>query len=717
MDNYNPMERPWYINAIAAGGDIAETLSYTDMITGDVVLIYSVSIYDDEGRRLGVMGQRLRIGVLGKSVIETALAQGGYGMMLSEDLIMLAHPNGDFVGRHLRDPMLPISVFADEIENNYEIFERSLISYRNEDAVAFFRNASNGWHIGLVTPKGPYYESVTRMAFILSALGLAFAAALSIGLIRVNAARKKSDTENKHKSAFLANMSHEIRTPINAIIGMTTIGKTSMDLERKNYCFRKIGEASSHLIGVINDILDMSKIEANKVELSPVEFNFEKLLQNVVNVFTFRVDEKQQNLTVHIDKAIPTNLIGDDRRLAQVITNILGNAVKFTPEMGSIKVDTCFLGKEEGVCTIQISVTDTGIGLSDEQSKRLFCSFEQAEYSTTRKYGGTGLGLAISKKILELMEGKIWIDSELGKGSTFTFTFQAKLGTEQTQKTFSYSEKLNEIRIMAIDDDQETLNFFKEIMQSFDLPCDTALSGEEALAIVEQKGPYHIYFVDWKMPGMNGIELAKELKARMAVESVVIMISALEWDSIAEEAKMAGVDKSIPKPLFPSAIVDAINASLGFDKLNAEKTQVDTACHFKGQHILLVEDIDINREIVLSVLEPTHLEIDCAENGAEAVSMFRETPDKYDLIFMDIQMPEMDGYEATRKIRALEEKLEDNKSKSPHKPVPIIAMTANAFQEDIEKCLEAGMTSHLSKPLDIDEVLDTLRNHLSQKSE
>ncbi|MDR0497444.1 MAG: PAS domain S-box protein, partial [Treponema sp.] len=238
-------------------------------------------------------------------------------------------------------------------------------------------------------------------------------------------ALEAANSASHAKSAFLANMSHEIRTPMNAIIGMVTIGKSSDDSERKDYCFSRIENASKHLLGVINDILDMSKIEAGKFDLSVAEFNFEKMLQSVVNVISFRVDEKRQKLTVHIDKAIPEILIGDDQRLAQVITNLLGNAVKFTPEKGSISLDTRFLEEENGIDILQISVTDTGIGISPEQQSRLFQSFQQAESSTVRKFGGTGLGLAISKNIVEMMGGKIWIKSEPGEGSTFSFTIQA----------------------------------------------------------------------------------------------------------------------------------------------------------------------------------------------------------------------------------------------------------------------------------------------------
>jgi PAS domain S-box-containing protein len=384
---------------------------------------------------------------------------------------------------------------------------------------------------------------------------------------------------SRAKSAFLANMSHEIRTPINAVIGMTTIGKSAANAERKDYCFTKIEEASSHLLGVINDILDMSKIEANKFELSPIEFNFEKMIQSAVNVVNFRVDEKKQNLTVRIDREIPGNLIADDQRLVQVITNLLGNSVKFTPEGGSISLDARFLGEKDGFCTIEIAVRDTGIGISIEQQEHLFSSFQQAEISTTRRYGGTGLGLAICKSIVEMMNGTIRVESEQGEGAAFIFTIQAKKGAH---------------------------------------------------------------------------------------------------------------------------INDAINDS---PEAN-HKEKVDLDGLFAGRCILLVEDVEINREIVLSLFEPTRLGIDCAENGVEAVRKFSAEPAKYDLIFLDIQMPEMDGYEATRRIRALD--------MPEAKTIPIIAMTANVFREDVEKCLEAGMNSHVGKPLNFDEVLEKLKGYLGQ---
>jgi signal transduction histidine kinase/ActR/RegA family two-component response regulator len=389
------------------------------------------------------------------------------------------------------------------------------------------------------------------------------------------------ETANQAKSNFLANMSHEIRTPINAIIGMTNICKKADDIERKNYALGKIEEASIHLLGIISDVLDMSKIEANKLELSPVKFNFNNMLQKAANVVNFRLDEKKQNLIINIDKKIPQTLIGDDQRLAQVITNLLSNAVKFTPQGGKIHLDATLLKETQTEYDLCVKITDTGIGISKEQQNRLFSAFGQAESGTTRKYGGTGLGLVISKRIIKLMGGIIWIESELGKGSQFIFTIKA-------QKCMGEPE-------------------------------------------IEQH-----------------------------------------------------------KNDLPSKNIDNI---------------------FSGKKLLLVEDVEINREIMLSLLEESGLFIDCAENGKDALIMVASAPDRYNCIFMDVQMPQMDGYEATRCIRMLE--AEWKKNNAQYKRIPIIAMTANVFKEDIDACIAAGMDDHLGKPLDIEEVFEKLKNYLS----
>ena len=528
-------------------------------------------------------------------------------------------------------------------------------------------------------------------------------------------AREDALSSTRAKSDFLANMSHEMRTPMNAIIGMTNIAKSAGSLEKKDYCLHKIEDASNHLLGVINDILDMSKIEANKFELSSTEFNFEKTLRKAVNIINFRVEEKKQNFTVHLGEDIPQVLVGDDQRLTQVITNLLSNAVKFTPEEGSIMLDSKFLGEENGLCALQIEVRDSGIGITSEQKQHLFKSFEQADSNTSRKFGGTGLGLAISKNIVKMMHGEIWAESEYGKGSRFIFTVKMKRGTSKKQSLLQ-GINWSTIRVLAVDDDEAVTDYFAEIAGRFGFHCDTAPGGEEALALILEKGAYDVYFVDLRMPGMNGIDLTRRLKdsASGTGKSVVIMISSTELTVIEDEARNAGVDKFLSKPLFPSAIADLISECMGVEDIISEKnSKKSEAVTFPGRRILLAEDVEINREIVLALLEPTGIEVDCAENGAEAVRKLQEAPEKYDMIFMDIQMPEMDGYEATRRIRDMEAEYRKLPQMPERPEIPIIAMTANVFKEDVEKSLESGMNEHVGKPLDFDEVLDKLRKYLN----
>jgi len=450
-------------------------------------------------------------------------------------------------------------------------------------------------------------ESILRSGSLLIAHALlrnALTTNLRVTAIELETALEEAQSASMAKSNFLSNMSHEMRTPMNAIIGMTQIGKKAEDNEKKDYAFEKIEGASTHLLGVINDVLDMSKIEAGKFELSFTEFEFEKMLQKAINVTGFRIEEKKQHFTLYMDAGVPKFLFGDDQRLTQVITNLLTNAVKFTPEQGSIWLKAHILNEEDSVCTLKIEVKDTGIGIAPEQQSRLFNSFEQAESNIARKFGGTGLGLSISRRIVELMGGNIWIESELGKGSSFIFTAKFKRCAEKT---------------------------------------NTAENGN------------------------------------------------VQASDKAAEGEPAG------------------------------ETAQEEMLSFSGCRLLLAEDVEINREIVISLLEPAEITIDCATNGAEAVKMFSAAPDSYDLVFMDMQMPQMDGLEATRRIRDMEVELnirgsavaaEGDARKYFHKRTPIIAMTANVFKEDVKKCLEAGMDDHIGKPLDINEVMKVLKMYL-----
>jgi len=515
---------------------------------------------------------------------------------------------------------------------------------------------------------------------------------------------ESAETANQAKSSFLATMSHEIRTPMNAIIGMTTIGKLTDDANKRADAFEKISGASKHLLGIINDVLDFSKIESGKFELSPASFEFVKMVQRVVDIINLRVDERRQTFHVDIDKNIPKTLIGDDQRLSQVITNLLSNAVKFTPEEGSISLASNLVSEEGDICMIQISVEDTGIGIPDDQKDRVFLSFEQAEAGTSRKYGGTGLGLPISKRIVELMDGNIWVESELGKGSKFIFTVMLRHGAEEKKRRLDESVNWDNVRLFVVDDEPEILEFFSTITESMGVTCTVAANSEEAAALFEKDSNHNIYFIDWKLPGMNGGELVRQIKEKATNDPIIIIFSSSDWSTIEEEARSTGADKFLSKPLLPSVIHDVVNEFIGVGDASLSDDYIGHIDDLTGHTVLLAEDVEINREIVLSLLEPTHVSIECAENGAQAVDMFTSAPDKYDMIFMDIQMPEMDGYEATRRIRGSGVPGADK--------VPIIAMTANVFREDIEKCHRTGMNGHVGKPIDIDEICRVLHHYL-----
>jgi signal transduction histidine kinase/DNA-binding response OmpR family regulator len=527
-------------------------------------------------------------------------------------------------------------------------------------------------------------------------------------------AKLEAEAASTAKSNFLANMSHEMRTPMNAIIGMTALAKSSGEMERKDYCLNKIEAASTHLLGVINDVLDMSKIEADRFELSFGEFCFEKLLQKTAMVISPRVEEKQQSFNIWIDRNIPLYLVGDDQRLTQVIMNLLSNAVKFTPERGRIKLHAQLTGEEEKLCTLRLEVSDSGIGISEEQQGRLFSSFQQADSSISRKFGGTGLGLAISKRIVEMMNGRIWVCSKPGEGSTFAFTFQAERGSGPVEELLGPGLNPEDMKILAVDDDPDVREYFMEITRQLNLHGETAGDGEEAWDMIQRQGPYDIYFVDWRLPGMDGIELSRRIKKTGSGHSS-IMISAAEWNVIEKEAKEAGVDRFLSKPLFVSSVADMINQCAAAAVQSHDDEAPEKAGDFRGYCILLAEDVDINREIVEALLEPTFIEIDMAENGLEALKKFEDNPARYDMIFMDVQMPEMGGYEATRRIRAFETARSSDLTTPGRGPVPIVAMTANVFRQDIEKCLEAGMNDHIGKPLDFGEVLMKLRKYLPRR--
>jgi len=519
-----------------------------------------------------------------------------------------------------------------------------------------------------------------------------------------------AQSASKAKGEFLSRMSHEMRTPLNAIIGMIHIGMAAEDIERKDYCFERANNASKHMLRIINDVLDMSKIEADRLTLSYSEFDFEQMLKNITDIANVRAEEKHQSFIVNISDNVSTFIMSDELRLSQVVTNLLTNAIKFTPEKGTIVIGIDKVEESGDDITLRFEVSDTGIGISSEQQVNLFTSFSQADIDIAQRFGGTGLGLAISKRLVELMEGEIWVESELGKGSRFIFTIKAKKAEGGSLTKLSEKINIDRVSILAVDGSEETRDYFAQVMEAHQLLCEVASDAAQAVYMLENAGDtqYNLIFIDWQLPDMDGMGLAKRIKEINSDNTIVVMLSATDWSVIEKEASTAGIKHFIPKPLFPSTLINTINTCMGTEMSKATeniRSKSPKRCYdFCDHTILIAEDIEINREILIAILEETGVSVECADNGKIAVSMFRGSPDKYSLILMDINMPEMDGYEATRQIRSLENE--------GAKDIPIIAMTANVFKEDVERCIESGMNGHTGKPVNAEELLELLNDYL-----
>ncbi len=513
-----------------------------------------------------------------------------------------------------------------------------------------------------------------------------------------------TEQANHAKSDFLSRMSHEMRTPMNAIIGMTKIAGHSEDMDKLKYCLSTIGVSAEHLLGIINDILDMSKIEAGKFDLHSGAVDLEKMLSKICELLMDKIGQKGITLDVVMSPSLPVGYVGDELRLSQVVTNLMSNAVKFTPQSGKITLTVEEAEKKAASSLLRFIVADTGIGISAEQAAKLFNAFEQADTSISRRFGGTGLGLAISKSIVEKMGGSIDVDSEPGKGSTFTFT----VDLERASVVPAAPEAdLAGVRVLVVAGDRAVRERFVSLAGPSGLDVDEADSGGEAEALARAAcnagKPYDVIFVDDGLPDMDGVEAAQKLHGKADKDNVIIITSFLRWNKIDCAARAAGAGRFVPKPLFPSAVLEAVRRTLKGREAKEREGAVRELPDFSGLSLLLAEDVDINREIFISLLEATNIRMDVAENGREAVEKFNAAPGAYDIIIMDVQMPGMDGYEATRIIRG--------QGSDRARTIPIVAMTANVFKEDIEKCLACGMNDHLAKPIDEGMVIEKIRRY------
>ena len=517
-------------------------------------------------------------------------------------------------------------------------------------------------------------------------------------------ARGRAEAATRAKSEFLANMSHEIRTPMNAVIGLSQLAlRTSLDAKQRDY-LTKIRSSATALLGIINDILDFSRVEAGRMTLESVGFNLGSVLDNVANVTAARAAEKGLELLFRVEPGVPERLVGDPLRLGQVLLNLVNNAVKVT-ERGEV-VLSVRLGERLGEAVeLVFAVRDTGIGLSAEQVARLFRPFSQADASTTRRYGGSGLGLAISRQLAELMDGAIAIESQPGAGSTFTFT--AVLGVQAASEGAPAlaGSRLGNLRVLVVDDSATAREILATVLLGWSMRVQCAGSGPEALRVLEEAAArgesFDLMLLDWQMPGLDGLETARAIKgdARIVKPPTIFMVTAYEREDVLARSEALGIEAFLIKPVSVSVLHDTIATVFGgVDRAPVCKPAAPTPIHLRGARVLLAEDNEINQQVATELLAQAGLVVDVANNGREAAAMALDPSGRYDAVLMDIQMPEVDGFEATRRIRA---RLGSDR-------LPIIAMTAHALDLERGLCLEAGMDDHISKPVDPTLLLETL---------
>ena len=701
------------------GKSLNITRAYTNPMNGEQSLAFcnKITLYDADGKNAW---EAVLLRVIPISELEQKWVFPQTELVDAE--LSVIDSNGDYIlkGYNFKNSgffEFYKSYNSGDPESTQQLFEQittstgsvSMIDSHGQECILAYTPVTEikGWTLLSYVPAKDLRvekENWLLVGVVSAGLLILFLCDLGIMLVlnkRLQVTTREAESASKAKTDFLSTMSHDIRTPMNAIIGLTTIAEKNLkDAESTGESLRKIRLAGNHLLTLINDILDISKVESGKLQLSPLTFSIVETVENLVNISQPMIKEKNLEFRFYINRMEKEYLYTDQLRLNQIFINILSNAIKYTEPGGRVSVDLREESSPRPDCVrLVYVVSDTGIGMSREYMATMYQPFSRQVDSRVNSIQGTGLGLAITRQMVELMGGTIECESELGKGTTFTVKLDIPVAERQRDDM-----KLDPMDILIVDDDEDMLRTAADTFASLGVTAEQAQNGPEAMDKIRQKAStghdYDVVIVDWKMPDMDGVETIKRIRSEISTEIPILLISAYDWSDIEDEAKEAGATGFISKPLFRSAVYDRINELIG--KSTGSTEPEDDHSDLQGLRILVAEDNDINWEIISALLGMLGINSDRAENGRICVDMVREAEEgKYALIFMDVQMPEMNGLDATRTIRSLEDPWAAS--------LPIVAMTADAFSENITECMNAGMNGHIAKPVDIKVVIREIR--------